>query len=87
MPRYMVSRTLPPLSPEQLTDVGNRVKAACSEIGMEWIRSHLTADGKHSYCIFEAPNADACREHAARAAVPIDDVIPLGVEIGPGSFS
>ena len=31
--------------------------AVCSEMpGLEWIRSHLTVDGKHSFCEFEAPN-------------------------------
>ena len=47
---------------------------------------HVTADGKHSFCEFEAPRADACREHAASAGLPVDGVIPLGMEIGPGQF-
>ena len=86
MPLYLVTRTLPALAPEQLEAVGKKVKNVCSEMGMEWIRSHLTADGKHSFCEFEAPNPEACREHAARADLPIDDVIPIGMEIGPGMF-
>ena len=47
---------------------------------------HVTADGKHSFCEFEAPNAEACREHAELAGLPVDDVIPLGMEIGPSQF-
>ncbi len=87
MPRYMVTRTLPPLSPEQLDGVGKKVVAACGQIaGVQWIRSHLTADGKHSFCEFEAPNAQACRQHARLAELPVDDVIPLGQEIGPALF-
>jgi uncharacterized protein DUF4242 len=45
-----------------------------------------SADGKHSFCEFDAPNAETCREHAKKAGLPVDDVIPLGMEIGPGSF-
>ena len=86
MPRYIVTRTLPPLSSEQLDAVGSKVKSVCREMGMEWIRSHLTADGKHSFCEFEAPSTEACREHAAKSGLPVDDVIPLGMEIGPGMF-
>lgn len=86
MARFLVTRTLPALTPEQLDSVGKKVKSVCSEIGMQWIRSHLTADGKHSFCEFEAPDAEACREHAAKAGLPVDDVIPLGMEIGPSSF-
>lgn len=87
MPRFIVTRTLPPLSQEQLNAVGKKVVAACSEIeGMQWIRSHLTADGKHSFCEFEAPSVEACRQHAARAGLPVDEVILLGMEIGPKMF-
>ena len=87
MPRYMVTRTLPPLTPEQLDGVGKKVVAACGQIaGMQWIRSHLTADGKHSFCEFEAPSPEACRRHAALSGLPVDEVVPLGMEIGPSLF-
>ncbi|MCA1606992.1 MAG: DUF4242 domain-containing protein, partial [Acidobacteria bacterium] len=56
MPRFMVTRTLPPLNSEQLEAVGKSVVSACEQLGMQWIRSHVTADGKHSFCEFEAPS-------------------------------
>jgi hypothetical protein len=88
MARYLVTRTLPPLTQEQLQEVGKRVVGACKEIpGMEWVRSQITADGKHSFCEFIAPNADACRTHAQKAGLPVDEVIPIGSEIGPRQFS
>lgn len=87
MPRFMVTRTLPPLTSEQLEAVGKNVVSACDQMGMQWIRSHVTADGKHSFCEFEAPSADACREHASIAGLPVDDVIAIGMEIGPSQFS
>ncbi len=87
MPRYIVSRTLPPLSSHELNTVGKNVVAACDQInGMRWIRSHLTADGKHSFCEFDAPNAEACRQHAKIAELPVDDVVEIGTEIGPDQF-
>ena len=87
MPRYLVTRTLPPLTTEQLTAVGQKVVAACAEVGgMQWVRSHLTADGKHSFCEFLAPNADACRQHAKIAGLPVDEVISVQDEIGPQMF-
>ena len=84
MPRFMVTRTLPPLTSEQLETVGKNVVNACDQLGMQWIRSHVTVDGKHSFCEFEAPNAEACRTHAELAQLPVDDVIALGLELGPG---
>lgn len=87
MPRYLVTRTLPPLTPEQLNQVGKNVVSACKEVGdMQWVRSHITADGKHSFCEFVAPNPEACRRHAQIAGLPVDDVIPVGDEIGPAMF-
>ncbi len=84
MPRFLVTRTLPPLTHEQIQGVVNGVKSACDQVGdMTWIRSHLTADGKHSFCEFEARSADACRKHAKIAGLPVDEVVPLGIEIGP----
>ena len=87
MPRFMVTRTLPPLTSEELEAVGKNVVSACDQMGMQWIRSHVTADGKHSFCEFEAPSAEACREHAELAALPVDDVIPIGMELGPHQFA
>jgi hypothetical protein len=87
MPRYLVTRTLPPLTSEQLNVVGKKVVEACDQIpGMQWVRSHLTADGKHSFCEFLAPNPDACRQHARLAGLPVDDVIAVQDEIGPQRF-
>lgn len=86
MPRFMVTRTLPPLNSEQLNEVGKSVVATCDQLGMQWIGSHITADGKNSFCEFEAPNAETCREHAQRAGLPVDDVIPIGMQIGPNQF-
>lgn len=85
--RYIVTRTLPPLSAEQLKEVGRNVVAACKKVdGMQWVRSHITADGKHSFCEFVAPNAEACRKHAAIAGLPVDDVTEVRDEIGPALF-
>jgi hypothetical protein len=75
------------LSSEQLNAVGKKVVEACGQIpGMQWVHSHLTADGKHSFCEFLAPNPDACRQHAQLAGLPVDDVIPVQDEIGPQLF-
>jgi hypothetical protein len=83
MPRFMVTRTLPPLTSEELQTVGRNVIKAADQLGMQWIRSHVTSDGKHSFCELEAPSIDACRQHAKLAGLPVDDVVPLGHEIGP----
>jgi hypothetical protein len=79
----MVTRTLPPLSPEQLHEVARNVVRAGDEIGVQWIRSNLTADGRHSFCEYDAPDEQAIREHSRISGIPFDNIAPLGVELEP----
>lgn len=84
MPRFIVTRTLPPLTAEQIKGVARDVNTACAQLGnVHWIRSHITNDGEHSFCEFDAPDADSCRAHAKLANLPVDDVVPIGFDIGP----
>lgn len=86
MPRFMITRTLPPLTPEQLEGVRLKSASVVGEMGINWIRSHITSDGKHSFCEYEADDEETIREHARRAGLSIDEIIPLGMELGPSSF-
>jgi hypothetical protein len=84
MPRFIVTRSLPPLSTDQIKVVAHDVNAACDRMGnVQWIRSHITNDGAHSFCELEAPDADSCRTHARLANLPVDDVVAIGFDIGP----
>lgn len=83
MPRYMITRTLPPLTPAQLEDVRVTSTRVCNNLGITWVRSHITADGKHSFCEYDAPDEEAIREHSRASGVPFDAIVPLGVELGP----
>lgn len=86
MPRYLVTRTLPSVDAAQLEAIGAKVVAACDQVdGMQWIKSHVSADGTRSFCEFIAPSPEACRRHAALAGLPLDDVIALGADMGPGA--
>ena len=47
---------------------------------IRWIRSYVLeeADGTvGTICIYQASSAEAVREHAARAGLPADEVIPV----------
>ena len=74
------------MTPEQLESVRLKSASVGGEMGINWIRSHITADGKYSYCEYEAADEEAVREHARRAGLPIDEILPLGMELGPSSF-
>ena len=47
---------------------------------IRWIRSYVLDEGAGSVgtvCIYEASSPEALREHASRADLPIDEVIPV----------
>ena len=86
MPRYLIERSVPPLTEEEI-DVGSRRSIAVSDqLGITWIKSYYSAkDGKY-YCEYEAPNAELIYEHARLAEIPIDRVYPIDVVVDPAMF-
>jgi hypothetical protein len=47
---------------------------------IRWIRSYVLEEGGGSVgtvCIYEATSPEAIREHAGRADLPIDEIIPI----------
>jgi hypothetical protein len=77
MPLYMVERNLA----EQLNatpEGAAAVKQVNAEVGVEWLFSFLSADKRKTYCLYQAPNADAIREAARKLNIPADVIIELG---------
>jgi hypothetical protein len=56
------------------------------EVGVHWLFSFLSADKKKTYCLYEAPNAEAIREAARRANIPADVVVEV-TELRPEAFA
>lgn len=85
MPRFVIERNFA----EQLEvtkEGAAEIKRINDVEGVEWIFSFLSADKKKTYCLYEAPNADAIRRAAERAGVPAD-VITMVDEINPAMFA
>ena len=70
MPRFIIERNFA----EQLQvsdDDKLHIKQINDTEGVEWIFSFLSADKRKTYCLYEAPDADAIRR-AAEDACPIE---------------
>ena len=52
---------------------------------LKWLFSFLSADKKRTYCLYEAPDAEALVEQAKQLGVPADEVVEVG-EINPDAF-
>jgi hypothetical protein len=87
MPRYIIERSVPGLSRDELMAAGRRSAAVLAGMpDIRWIRSYVSdAEGK-IYCEYDAPSADAIRDHARRAGLPVDHVAEIALEINPSMF-
>ena len=82
MTLYLIERNFAEqLNLDELNHEG--IKLVNDDIGVHWIYSFLSADRKKSYCLYEAPNAEAIREAAARAGMPADVIVPVEQFIPP----
>lgn len=68
------------------SDDARLVKEINGEVGVHWLFSFLSADKKKTYCLYEAPNADAIREAARRAHLPADVIVEVS-ELRPEAFT
>jgi uncharacterized protein DUF4242 len=58
------------------------IEAVNDDVGVRWVYSFLSADKRKTYCLYEAPSAEAIREAAKRNDIPADVIVPVG-EIRP----
>jgi hypothetical protein len=83
MQTYVILRRGGWKSPSELEEAAAR----SSKVGDEemsddirWIRSYVLEEGGGSVgtvCIYQASSPEAIREHASRADLPVDEVIPV----------
>ena len=86
MPLFIIERNFA----EQLKmdrDEAARVTEVNVDVGVHWLFSFLSADQKKTYCLYEAPSAEAIREAARRLNIPADVIIEISSEIRPEAYA
>ena len=81
MPLFVIERHFA----EQLEVTRERaseVQLINDDVGVQWLFSFLSADKKKTYCLYEAPSAEAIREAAQRANLPADVIVEVS-EVRP----
>jgi len=86
MPRYLIERNFAERV-EATKDGVDAINRINDEESVKWLFSFLSADKKKTYCLYEAPNAEAIRIAARRANVPADVIIEIGGELRPDMFA
>ena len=85
MPRFIIERNYAERL-EVTKDGAENVRRINDEEGVKWIFSFLSADKRKTYCLYEAPDADAIRAAARRADLPADAIIEVS-ELSPAMFA
>ncbi len=86
MPRYMIERKFAE-KVELNKDATSQINRINDEEGIKWLFSFLSADKLKTYCLYEAPNAEAIRIAAKRLSIPADSIIEVGGELRPDMFA
>jgi hypothetical protein len=77
MPLYVIERAFA----EELdltSDDVREIDEINADEGVRWVFSFLSADRRHTYCLYEAPSPDAILAAAKRANVPADVIVEVG---------
>lgn len=81
MPLFLVERNFAEELELTADDVSG-VEAVNDDAGVRWVYSFLSADKRKTYCLYEAPNAEAIRAAARRNNLPADVIIAVS-ELSP----
>jgi len=88
MKRYIIEREIPgasALSEAELAEISKKSNITVASLGVpyRWVTSYVAGD--KVYCIHEADDEDAIREHARRGGFPANVVSVIANEFGPGT--
>jgi Protein of unknown function (DUF4242) len=84
VPRFLIERNFAEAL-EVTKEDAEQVRQINDEEGVKWLFSFLSPDKRKTYCLYEAPNAEAIRVAARRANIPADVVIEVS-ELRPEMF-
>jgi hypothetical protein len=76
MPVFLIERNFAEML-AMTPEIASAVNEINDEAEVQWLISFLSADKKKTYCLYEAPSAEAIREAARQAGLPADVIIEV----------
>jgi hypothetical protein len=76
MPLYVIERAFAK-DLELSSDDVKLIDEINADEGVRWLFSFLSADRRHTYCLYEAPSPEAIMIAAERANVPADAIVEV----------
>ena len=81
MPLFVIERNFADEVDLDALDHGE-IRLVNDDVGVRWVYSFLSSDKKKTYCLYEAPSAEAIRDAAERLGIPADVIVPVE-QFGP----
>jgi Nickel responsive protein SCO4226-like len=89
MPQFLIERQIPGagnLSGAELQSISKKSCGVLHEMNssgkdVQWVHSYVTGD--KIYCVYNAPNEQAVREHATKGGFPANAVMEVARTISP----
>jgi hypothetical protein len=86
MPEYVIEREIPGagnLSDKELQEISKKSVGVLNDMGpkIKWLHSYVTGD--KVYCVYQAPDEEAIREHGRRGGFPVNRVSAVRRLIDP----
>lgn len=76
MPLFVIERTFADQLELSESDV-RLIEEVNADEGVRWLFSFLSADRRRTYCLYEAPSAEAIVAAARRADIPADEIVEV----------
>ncbi len=82
MPVFMVERRFADVL-EVDAESAEGINRINGDEDVRWLYSFLSADKRKTYCLYEAPSAEAIRRAAERAGLPADVIVEVTSTVHP----
>ena len=87
MPRYFLERTVGDVTREELDRIAEHSQEirAARYPQITWEHTHVvrSPEGLKAFCLYESPDADSVRRHAAELGLPLERFYELETDLEP----
>jgi len=89
MPQFLIERQIPgagKLSKDELKAISQKSCGVLHDMNssgkdVQWVHSYVTGD--KIYCVYNAPDAKAVKEHATKGGFPANNIMEVSGTISP----
>jgi hypothetical protein len=87
MPRFFLERNVGDVTRSQLDAIADRSQEirAARYPHITWEHTHVvrTPDGMKAFCVYESPDAESVKRHAAELGLPLERFYELETDLEP----